>query len=50
MGFDYIVSAPLLPSHSFFLMSLDLEYLFFGRFQSFLSLVVQQLVVILVFS
>ena len=50
MGFDYIVSVPLLPSRSgFFFMSLAVEFLF-GRFQSSLLMVVQQLVVILVCS
>ena len=28
VGFDYIVNAPLLPSHGFFLVSLDVENLF----------------------
>ena len=28
MGFDYIVNAPLLPSHGFFRVSLDVENLF----------------------
>ena len=30
-------------------LSLDVEYLFFGKFQSYLWIVIQQLVVILVF-
>ena len=50
MGFDYIVSAPLLPSRGFFFMSLDVEYLFLVDSSLFLSMVVQQLVVILVCS
>ena len=29
MGFDYLACVPLLPSHGFFFMSLDVEYLFF---------------------
>ena len=33
VGFDYIANAP--PSHGFFFVSLDIKYLFFGRFQSF---------------
>ena len=43
IGFDYIVKLPPLPSHSFFIFGYKT---FFGRFQSFLSIVVQQLVVI----
>ena len=35
MGFDYIVRVLFLPSHHFFSMSLNVEYRFFGRFQSF---------------
>ena len=42
MRFDYIVSAPLLPSHCDF-------FFVFGRFQSSLLLIVQQFVVILMF-
>lgn len=38
MGFGYIVKVPLLPSHGFFI-----SWLFLGRFQSFLLIVVQQL-------
>ena len=49
MGFDYIMKSPLLPYCCDFSLSLNVEYLF-GRFQSFVSIVVQQLVVILVFS
>ena len=48
-GFDYIASEHFLPSHcGFFFMSLAVDL--FGTFQSFLSMLVQQLVVILVCS
>ena len=48
MGFDYItnLSYYLIVAAS---LSLDVKYLFFGRFQSFLSMVLQQIIVILVF-
>ena len=48
MGFDYItnLSYCLIVAAS---LSLDVKYLFFGRFQSFLSMVLQQIIVILVF-
>ena len=48
MGFDYIthLSYSLIVAAS---LSLDVKYLFFGRFQSFLSMVLQQIIVILVF-
>ena len=48
MGFDYITNL----SYYLFVaasLSLDVKYLFFGRFQSFLSIVLQQIIVILVF-
>ena len=47
MGFDVIVIAPLLPSHSSSL-SLDMGYLFMMGSSILLLMVVQQLVVILV--
>ena len=48
LGFDYItnLSYYLIVAAS---LSLDVKYLFFGRFQSFLSMVLQQIIVILVF-
>lgn len=46
MGFDYITNVLHLSLHDF--LSLDVEYLF-GRFQSFLFMAVQKLVVILIF-
>ena len=50
MGFDLIVIVPLLSSCCGFLFIFGCKVSFFGRFQHFfLSMVVQQLVVILVF-
>ena len=46
MGFDYITNVLHLSPRDF--LSLDVEYLF-GRFQSFLFMAVQKLVVILIF-
>ena len=49
-GIGYIMNVPLLSScFGLFFLSLDVEYIF-GRLESFLSMFLQQLVVILVFS
>ena len=50
MGFDYIMSVPLLPSCCDFFFVFGRRISLFGRFQSFSLMVVQQLVVFLVFS
>lgn len=47
--FHYIVSVPLLQSHCGFFIYLNIEYIFYGL-QSFLLMVFQKLVVILVCS
>ena len=49
-GFDFNTIAPLLPSHCGFSFVLDVGYLFWVHSNSLLSVVVQQLVAILVFS
>ena len=50
MGFDFIVIAPLLPSHCGFFFVFEYGVYFFGGFQRPPVMVVQQLVVILVLS
>ena len=50
MGFDFIVIAPLLPSHSGFSFVFGCGVSFLVSYSVFLSMIVQQLVVILVFS
>ena len=49
MWFDCIMNAPLLPSHCGFFFVFGCRIFLFGRFQSFLSMLFQQLVVILLF-
>ena len=48
MGFDFIVIAPLLPSHCGFSAVLECGVSFLVSSSVFLSMIVQQLVVILV--
>ena len=50
MGFDFTVIAPLLPSHCGFSFVFGCGVSFLVSFSVFLSMIVQQLVVILVFS
>ena len=50
MGFDFIMFVPLLPCHCSFFLSLEVGYLFLMGSSILLSMVVQQLVVILVLS
>ena len=50
MGFDFIVIAPLLPSHWGFSFVFGCGVSFLVRYSAFLSIVVQQLVVIPVLS
>ena len=50
MGFDFIVIAPLLPSHCGFSFVFGCGVSFLVSSSVFLSMIVQQLVVILVFS
>ena len=50
MGFDFTVVAPLLPSHCGFSFVFGCGLSFFVSSSVFLSMIVQQLVVILVFS
>ena len=49
MGFDYIMKVSPLPSHCGFFFVFGCKIFFFDRFQPFLLMAVQQLVVILVF-
>ena len=50
MGFDFIVIAPLLPSHCGLSFAFGCGVSFLLSCSVFLSMIVQQLVVILVFS
>ena len=50
MGFDFIVIVPLLPSHCSFSFVFGCRVSFMVSSSVFLSMIVQQLVVILVFS
>ena len=50
MGFDFTVIAPLLPSHCGFSFVFGCEFSFLVSSSVFLLMIVQQLVVILVFS
>ena len=50
MGFDYTVIAPLLPSHCGFSFVFECGVSFLVSSSVFLSMIVQQLLVILVFS
>ena len=50
MGFDFTVIVPLLPSHCGFSFVFGCGVSFLGSSSVFLSMIVQQVVVILVFS
>ena len=50
MGFDFIVIAPLLPSHCSFSFVFRCGVSFLVSASVFLSMIVQQIVVVLVFS